>query len=376
MDAIYRLWEAHVWLFDTALYFFIFAAASRAALTSQFPGRSGKVLAVALGAVLAVSLVLAQDRLGVSLASIGPVALFLLCAVIFVAAFALFRRAHLPLPLTVVFAVLLVFIMLRVLAPDFTLHLFEDHAVLGFLAAASIGFLGIYFVGIGADERDRRRPGRLLTQHRVLPSDSDLRRERRVVKRRLWRPTKQNRHDEAIAASNASQAVEALQGGVEPGDATVRAKIQELLNKAGAVQARAQHLAQLDAALERFDRAWLKRAYNVDLDHFPPALQEVLHRSIKDERGRLKTEEQLSRLETAVAAHAQTLVRHVRSAEQCLWDRDAAGATAWLIEAEQEAVLLRRLDVEALAWEKRLLRLVRDQQRTQARAVQPSATSA
>ena len=79
MDVIVEAWQRYPAAFDLLLYFLFFSAVARAALAHRFPGRAGKVLAVAIGLVLAVSLTAGQRALGFSIEHLGPVAIFLIC---------------------------------------------------------------------------------------------------------------------------------------------------------------------------------------------------------------------------------------------------------------------------------------------------------
>ncbi len=63
-------------LIDIALYFSVFAAVARDAFAPNFPGRDGRVLAVAVGLLLAVALRISQWLVGLSLERLGPAAVY------------------------------------------------------------------------------------------------------------------------------------------------------------------------------------------------------------------------------------------------------------------------------------------------------------
>jgi hypothetical protein len=107
MDALATILQQYEIVADVALYFLVFAVAARAAFARSFQGSEGKILAVAGGLLLAVALGTAQRVLGFSLEALGPVAIFVLSSIIFIASYKFLQGAEIPFPLSALIAVCL-----------------------------------------------------------------------------------------------------------------------------------------------------------------------------------------------------------------------------------------------------------------------------
>jgi hypothetical protein len=69
-----RLYERYAILIDLAIYLLIFVGLAQVTLGKRFQGNGGKAIAIGIGVSLAISLAIAEQLLGFSLRSFGPIA--------------------------------------------------------------------------------------------------------------------------------------------------------------------------------------------------------------------------------------------------------------------------------------------------------------
>ena len=182
---------------DLLLYFLIFSAIARAAFSRSFPGREGRVLAVAVGLVLGTGLYLAQKRLGFSLSDLGPFAVFLLCLVTFASAYKLLHHAGIPLPITLLLSFLPALFLVYSTFPRWFPSL--DDSLSAVSTTALILVVGLAAAGSDSCARKQynRQPGPQLNLYKATPAENDLSREIRIVKRKVRKSTRKNRRDES-----------------------------------------------------------------------------------------------------------------------------------------------------------------------------------
>ncbi|MCL4215945.1 MAG: hypothetical protein KJ052_02920 [Candidatus Hydrogenedentes bacterium] len=363
MEFLQSLWGQYPWIIDLCLYFFLFGAAARVAFAKIYPGHEGKALSIAVGLVLAAALTIAQRKLGFSLESMGPIAAVLLCVVVFIVAYRLLKHSDLPPWLTISFSLFFALGLLKVALPTFAQKLARENPGLVFLGLAAVAFWMWQSAAAGAQHIRRRQPGYALERFKLTPSETTLRKEERVVKNRMKNDTYEDIHKEKQIESNLTKALGILEReGLTP---HARQRVQVLLDKsqesAGKLEAKCLALRQLDDALERFDLKWFRRMRNVNLGQLTQAQQDILKQNIIEDRRRLHVEEELKKLETGVAHHTRDTENHLASARQCVQSGNAAGTVGWINEAIKSEHQAKTLDEQILAWEKRLLKLVRRQ---------------
>ena len=363
MELLVSLWRNYSALVDLALYFFVFAATARAALARVFPGREGKVLAVSVGLMLAASLVLTQEKLGFSLERLGPAAAFVLCMIVLAVAYRLMHHARVPLPLLLLLSGLLGLVLLRATLPDMTGRFAREYS--GFALLGLIGVLAWAWQGSEsqAESVERRRPGKLLARQHVLPNQEQLDQEKVFIKRQIRKPTRQDLKDEVLIEKDAKKVNSLLETENTTSKEGQKAAqiLDDALQRVKALRRRSQNLLKLDDSLRRFDLGWLRKADIVDLGQLTPTQQLVLRKSVADERNRLDAEGKLGELEAQVSRFSDALEERVQRARD-FWSRgDAAGAQAWIAEAQALDLRILELDAKALTWEKRLLKFLRRQ---------------
>ncbi|MEK7476387.1 MAG: hypothetical protein AAB152_12245 [Candidatus Coatesbacteria bacterium] len=106
-------------LIDLTLYFIIFLGLSKFVFDKRFPGRGGKAITIGVGAVLAVSLAVAEGRLGFNLQSFSPIAgLIVILAVGFVL-YALWRGMGTPVWISILISLVVMYFGVGSVTPAF-----------------------------------------------------------------------------------------------------------------------------------------------------------------------------------------------------------------------------------------------------------------
>ncbi len=75
------VYHQHASIIDFVIFLILFIGISRATIGKKFPGTPGRIMSVALGIILALSLSITQHRMNFNLASLGPFALVMLLAI-------------------------------------------------------------------------------------------------------------------------------------------------------------------------------------------------------------------------------------------------------------------------------------------------------
>ena len=348
---------------DMVLYFFVFAAAARVGFAKTFPGHEGKILSVAVGLLLAAGLAMAQRTLGFSTEKLGPVAVFILCGVVFIAAYQFIGKTDVPKPLSILLSGLLALALARAAMPN-AMGAFVRKNPLTILIV--LGGL-VYWAWQGSSKHARqieqRAPGNVLARSGIVPGSEIVRKESRYAKKRIKGGTREDRSDEKSVRNKANEALTTAQKqGLTPGNKNkVATLVERVREKTRLVRLRHERLAKLDIALARFDVHWLRKAYGVNWSQLTSEQQATLKQVIVDERRELHTEGALSKLEEEMAARAAQLDWYANAAAQALRDGNSAGVEGWLVKVLDEEKRLEALDNDALALEKRLIGFLKDQ---------------
>lgn len=364
MEILYRIWHAYPLLIDLLLYFFVFGAAARVSFAKVFPGQSGKALSVAVGLFLAAGLATAQRKMGFSLERIGPIAVFILCGVLFVASYRFLQNAETPKPVTVLICGLLTLALLRAAMPKATAEFTRRNPLTVFLLLGGLAYWAWHSSEGYAAKLFSRQPGQLLMKHQAVPDKDTLAREKKLVKKRLRDTTKTDRSEEKAVRGELEHAVNLIEG--KRLTTENRAKAMDLLSqahkKSGELKEKTKRLLQIDEALQRFDIRWFKKTHGVDFSHLTPEQQDVIKRSLHEERKRVQVEDKLAELTGKTRQRIEAMETSIVRAREALVSWNAAGAIGWVNEALREQSQLRALEDQILDWEKRLIRLVKRQQ--------------
>lgn len=360
MDLLLRVWDVYPWAVDLCLYFFLFAAAARVSFAKIYPGHEGRMLAAAIGIVLAAGLTIAQRKIGFSLESLGPIAAVLLCVIVFIVAHRLLSHSELPPWVRISFSIFFALGLIRIALPDYTSRLIRDNPGLVLFALAALAFWMWQSASQGSEFFRRRLPGFALERFKMVPESQTLRKEHRVANKRLRHETAENVKETKKVGSGLSAAIHLLEsGGFSP---KTTPKIVKLLEAARAqtkrLESRCDSVRQVDEALQRFDWKWFQRMRNVHLGQLTPAQQDILKRSALEERRRLNVESVLKEMETDAGHRLRALEQHLDKAVESIRASNAAAALGWLREAKTEEEHLLQIEEKVLDLERRLIRLV------------------
>ena len=365
MDVFLRIWRMYPIVIDLALYFFVFAAAARVSFSKAFPGHEGKVLSMAVGLFLAVGLAMAQRTLGFSTESMGPVAAIILCGIVFIASYKFLHHAQAPVFMSTLLSLLLALALARAAMPETTNRFLKENPLVILLAMCGLLYWAWHKTEGFAKRVDGRRPGNLLAQHEVVPSEKQLRDETKWVKKRMKRNAKQALKEEQGAEKTLEGAVDHLEkGNADEGErGHVLKSLEDVLEKARHVRARCQALARFDRALRRYDWKWLRKQHGVSFSDFTPEQKRILKRTLDDERRRMRIEEALERLIAEVDAHVGDVQSQTEKAKACIEHGSSAGAAAWLLKALASDKRSEELEKKILEGEKWLMDLLKRQRK-------------
>ncbi len=364
MEILYRIWHTYPILIDLTLYFFVFGAAARVSFAKVFPGQGGKALSVAVGLFLAAGLATAQRKMGFSLERMGPIAVFILCGVLFIASYRFLQNAETPKPVTILICGLLALALLRAALPNASAEFARRNPLVVFLALGGLAYWAWHSSQGYAAKLFSRQPGQLLAKHKAVPDKGTLGKEKRFIKERLRNTTKTNRKEEKAIKNELGGALKLLEKERLTTENRSRAMdlLSQALKKSTGVKEKTTRLVQLDRALERFDTRWFKKTHGVDFSHLTPEQQDVVKKTLLDERKRAQGEGKLAQLTEKLRQHLEAMETSVAKAREALISWNAAGAIGWVNEALRAQSTLQELEGQALSWEKRLIKLVKRQQ--------------
>jgi len=365
MDLIEHAWRQYPWIIDLALYFFLFGSTARVAFAKRFPGHDGRVLAAAVGLVLAASLTAAQERLGFSLESFGPLAAGILSLLILIVGYALLQKSGMPPWLSIAFGALFTVAIANAAFPNLIRELVSSSPALTLIILAAI----VVWVWAAASKEVsriyRNLPGYALERFRMAPSERVLDSEKKAVKTRLRADTRKNVHDEKKALSHTEKAIQIVE--TKSLAAASRGELKQLLEKirkSGAtIEHRCSNLRRLDEALKSFDLKWFRKMRGVHLGSLTPRQQEILRTNLLEQRKRLRVEEELQKLENLAMHNTREVEQAVEQAQTALQDNNPAGLLGWLQTLQQKEQELLGLEKRIRDWETRLLHLIKHQRR-------------
>ena len=358
-----RAYEVYPFLVDFLLYFFVLAAAARVGFAKTFPGYEGKLLSIAVGVLLAAGLTMAQRTLGFSTEKMGPIAVFLLCGIVFLAAYKFLQHSDIPKPMTIFICSMLVLALFRAAMPKLTAQFFRNNSMTVILIVC--GLLGWMWYTSGAYVKriHNRTSGQILARAHTVPDDNLLRKEKRFVKKRIRNPSRTDARDERAAASNMGKVRGELEnkGITSQNRPKILARVEEALRITEQVRQRSEKLLRFDDALRQFDLHWFRKMHSVDLGQLTPAQQQAVQQAVLAERKRVNAEEEIEKLETQAVAHVRAQEENLARCRQAVESGNTAGAQGWLNQALEEEKKARALERRILDWEQRLLRLIRRQ---------------
>jgi hypothetical protein len=127
-------------------------------------------------------------------------------------------------------------------------------------------------------------------------------------------------------------------------------------------------LTRLDKAVRDFDTRWLRSSTSLTLRRMTPEQQRLMREAIREERARLRVEEELEALQQQVNDQALDLQNSIERSKECLLAWNAPGAAGWLEKAIQNERKAKDLELKMLAWIEKLIKLVKHQERKLAEA--------
>ena len=365
MDIITQAWHTYPALFDLLLYFLFFSAVARAALTRHFPGSDGTKVAIAVGLALAAGLTTAQRTIGFSVEKLGPAAVFLILMVVLVTAYKFLSITGVPGPITLLACAALAGVMLKATLPEYTQRALDSHPEVGLIGPIILLAILWTLAQVNASHERAAPQARALAKYGAIPNAKNLKQEEHVTKRPLRGQSKRAAKEEKRIGHEIQGALQLLQ--TRGLNHKTRPKIYEhcehALKQANQLEQQQDRLLQLDRAIENLDHKWLERSTALKLRQLTPQQQQLMTKTIADERQRLHIEEELEELQAEVTSHTRAIREGLAKAKECLLTWNAPGAAGWLEQATQQQKKAKNLQTRILACENRLISLVKRQER-------------
>ncbi len=363
MEFLPRLLADHRFVVDAAVYLLVFGAVARAALSRSFPGREGRILAVAVGAMLALALLLAQKRLGFTMEKLGPVALLVLGLAILSMVGLFLHRTGLPTAFVLLLTALVGLALAQTLATRRSVSWIESLAAPVFSLLIFLIVLSWLFSEQRAAGAIRRRPGQTLARSHYLPSEPQLADEVRLVRRRTLPETRHAVRDEHRLKKDLHQAGRLAEKTTLSPKHRKRevAYLEDALRRTRSVREAHQRIVQLVAAVEHMDVEFLHLTHRVDLRMLTPDQRRRIQEAFEEERRRIRLEEHLKRIDQDTGTRAEKLESLLVKAAEAAQSGNQAAVLGWQQEARPLEDELRQDLLQLKRIERRILQLLRRQ---------------
>ncbi len=128
LDSILGVWgttnigetyEKYQGIIDFLIYLTIFIGAAQFTLGKRFEGRGGKAVIIGMGFALAIALTVAQETIGFTIKSLGPVAAAIFLLIVAIMLFTMIKSAGMNASGSAAIAIVVVFLLIQAIAPNF-----------------------------------------------------------------------------------------------------------------------------------------------------------------------------------------------------------------------------------------------------------------
>ena len=355
---------------DLVLYMLVLVTACRVALARMFPGEHGQRLGSVIGLVLAISLSVAEGKLGFSARSFGPIAAGLFVLVIALVIYNMMRHAgagHVACGTT---ALIVTYFSIRAVTPEFFIWLKQNewaNYLHGVLVVAILVALWrtIHAMSTPHEGSPLRRLAENAIRNRARSRDSSKKRsvsEWRWVQDKLEKSTIQGKKQckQVISILKQVASIIRRQGLSDENARIARNTLSDLKAREHVLSSMLSHTRDADARLLQFDLSKyeeLKQRYRM-LDK---RRQAACKRMFLEERQKIGTEEAIHDLSARTETYTMQFNQCIDMACRYVSSGNAKDSIKWIekaIEQEQEA---ERLIKDIRKQEKILLRLLKKQ---------------
>lgn len=346
---ISSLYQAYSGLIDFFVYVLIFVGAAQVTLGQRFPGNGGKAISTGTGLILAVGMIVLEERLGFSLKSFGPIAAGIVMLLLGVMIFRLLHQAGLAPHKAGSIAYLALFTFLAAVMPSLFTWL-RDRApliglilmilfILSLVGAVSAAWPSSFGAGF---------EGRLRQTQQADPEARQLRQafkgETRFMKRAIKPIAKRNVKDSKTILNDLSRIKDAIAryGNDPKARPIILEQISSVLPKQHALLRNIQNLASLSGQVQRLDASLLDRKRRQQLAGLAPEKRELLHAELRGEAAKLGIDQRVAQLENALDKNSKQSLLSLDEAA----NRLRAGQPDQALQAMQEAIAAEQATAE------------------------------
>ena len=358
--------DNHYWV-DFFIFLFIFIPIAKLTVGRRFGGREGRVLSVAIGLILALSLALMERRIGFSVQSFGPIAAAILIFLVGLVVFYVAKTFGSGSVAAGSIALVITYFLVRATVPNFFLWLAHNkwavwlHAALVLAVAISIWKV---FKAIWPKSDVRSIANNLEGYHNPdsdVETNMDLEKEEvSLIKRRLERITKKGRKESKEIIEELQEMIKIIDeyGDTDRGRHLISERINHIAPKENLILKQIASLKNLSQKLESFDLRSFKEL-KAKLAKLSGKDRDVVKEELLLEKRKLLSEEKIGELESELIKYDKDFRYCLRMAAASLTAGQPGQAREWLsrgIQYEEGAV---KTFKEMKEFEDKLLKLTK-----------------
>ncbi len=356
----------HSWI-DFFIFLCLFVSVARLTIGRRFQGREGRVLSVAIGLVLALSLSLMEIKMGFSISSFGPIAAAIIVFLMGLVIFYLIRSVGAGFGAAGALSFIITYFLIRATVPNFFLWIEENQWTalvhLGLVIALMISFWKVI-----ASFFSR---GKMKSLGRSLESSHDPnleleprvrmeRNEKSLIKRRLERITKKGIREGKEIIEDLYEIIKIIDeyGDTDHARHLIAEKINHISPRENLILKQLTYLKDLSQRIESFDFKSFNELKG-RWDKVPEKERNIVKEEILLEKNKIISEEKIRELETELLKYDKDFRDDLNTGVACLRSNQPDQAREWIskaIKAEEEAMNIFKV---MKGVEDRLLKLTR-----------------
>ena len=352
----------HGALIDLFVYVILFTAIARIAFRERFPGRPGRVLSVATGLTMAISLSMAEVRWGFRLSSFGPLVAAILITLVAVALIAALRRLGLGVLTGLSMAILAAYFIIRAATPELTQWVAEigwlpwvNLAVL--TAILLVIFRTLWWFHQRSNLADIRR---MADDLKRSPDREEATRARQAEEQKMLeagekKGTRGELKESAATVKQLKQIKRLLKsrGLTDTTKKKISGQIQDVTSRQKRLERGLKELRLLTEKAESIDRKALRELKEGGR---PDGAVDI-------ERAKLRAQSKTSRLEQDARRYAARFSRALKKAMQALRRGDVRSAVKWIAVAVRQERKAQKIFRRMENLQKRLIHLTGKKQK-------------
>src|ERR1043166_9256091 len=321
-------------LIDFFVYLVILVGLAQVVLQHRFSGRGSKAVISGIGTALAAGLALSEARIEFDLRSLGPIAGFIVVALVALILYKLFRAFEWGVIPASAASLVVMYIGVQVATPGVGTWISQNIPLLNW--GASIALL--YLIYLAFSYLASHIPGTGLSDGMAALGNkwmANLGKERNAIAG--LDPLARSEQSESKATEARLEEIlknmnnPAAQSGVI---AAIRGEVQRGKDREMVIRQKLDYVETINRKLMSLDLGLFHEA-KAKYDAMPPATQARVRKVIQRERLKLYEENRVAALTSTATSEVSTFESSLQMTEQCFARGDIERARGWLIKAIQ-----------------------------------------